>query len=330
MSNSKTPVTVVVGLILIIVVAIGVYVSDEPEIFDVKQRAAATALKTGLNGKAVGFVTTNTVIEVANTLLNKPGGYMTNDILPPFLFLDNIPAWEFGVLVQLRDLTRAMRKDLARSQSQSTEDPNLALVEPQFNFDNKSFILPRSEDEYQKGITEAKKYLRNLADPAQPNAQFYARSDNLRNWLQDIETRLGSMSQRLSASVGRRVMDTDLAGDAGAEQSTERAESEIDVRTPRFQVDDVFYEARGTAWAMLHFLKAIEVDFKSVLEKKNATVSLQQIIRELEATQEPVFSPIILNGDGMGLLSNHSLVMANYISRANAAIIDLRELLLQG
>ncbi|MGB2325796.1 MAG: DUF2333 family protein, partial [Pseudomonadales bacterium] len=42
------------------------------------------------------------------------------------------------------------------------------------------------------------------------------------------------------------------------------------------------------------------------------------------------WSPIILNGSGLGLVANHSLVMASYISRANAAIIDLRELLMQG
>jgi hypothetical protein len=29
-------------------------------------------------------------------------------------------------------------------------------------------------------------------------------------------------------------------------------------------------------------------------------------------------------------MANHSLIMASYISRANAAIIDLRNLLLQG
>jgi len=63
---------------------------------------------------------------------------------------------------------------------------------------------------------------------------------------------------------------------------------------------------------------------------KNALISVSQIIRELEASQQPVGSPIILNGSGFGMLANHSLVMANYISRANAAIIDLRELLSQG
>jgi hypothetical protein len=39
---------------------------------------------------------------------------------------------------------------------------------------------------------------------------------------------------------------------------------------------------------------------------------------------------MILNGSGFGVLANHSLVMASYISRANAAIIDLRDLLSQG
>jgi hypothetical protein len=57
---------------------------------------------------------------------------------------------------------------------------------------------------------------------------------------------------------------------------------------------------------------------------------VQQIIRELEATQQPLWSPIVLNGSGFGLLANHSLVMASYISRANASIIDLRRLLQQG
>jgi hypothetical protein len=41
-------------------------------------------------------------------------------------------------------------------------------------------------------------------------------------------------------------------------------------------------------------------------------------------------SPVILNGSGFGIFANHSLVMASYISRANAAVIDLRKLLEDG
>jgi hypothetical protein len=74
----------------------------------------------------------------------------------------------------------------------------------------------------------------------------------------------------------------------------------------------------------------VEHDFASVLENKNARVSLRQVIRELEATQQTLWSPMVLNGSGFGLFANHSLVMASYISRAHAALSDLRALLSQG
>jgi hypothetical protein len=54
------------------------------------------------------------------------------------------------------------------------------------------------------------------------------------------------------------------------------------------------------------------------------------VIRELEESQKPVWSPAILNGNPFGFFANHSLVMANYVSRANAAIIDLKSLLDRG
>jgi hypothetical protein len=144
-----------------------------------------------------------------------------------------------------------------------------------------------------------------------------------------VSTRLGSLSQRLSASVGQRRVNTDLAGESAARQSTDTA-GELEVKTSWMEIDDVFYEARGTSWALIHLLKAVEIDFATALEKKNALISLRQIIRELEATQSTIWSPVIMNGTEFGLVANHSLVMASYISRANAAIIDLQTLLEQG
>lgn len=280
-------------------------------------------------GTVTGAATTQTLINLGNVLLRKQGGFLSNDVSLPGVWMDNIPNWEYGVLIQMRDLSRALRKDFSRSQSQSTEDTDLAVAEPQFNFDSQSWILPASESEYRRGIDALIAYQTRLLDTQQPTAQFYARADNLTRWLGDVETRLGSLSQRLSASVGQKRLNTDLAGDNAATQSTTTA-SELEVKTPWREIDDVFYEARGASWALIQILRAVEVDFAATLEKKNATVSLRQIIRELESTQETVWSPIILNGSGLGLVANHSLVMASYISRANAAIIDLRELLMQG
>ncbi len=311
---------------LLIALALGFYWSREPETFSVRDTAALDS-----NGRplVVGTATTGTLIRVMDTLLEKPGGFLSNDIMPPGVWLDDIPSWEYGVLIQSRDLAKALREAFSRSQSQSTEDRSLARAESRFNFDNRSWALPASEAEYRDGIRELHNYLGRLVDEDQHNAQFFSRADNLRYWLSTVETRLGSLSQRLSASVGQRRLNIDLAGEDRAQRSTP-APVEMEVKTEWSQIDNVFYEARGSAWALLHFLKAVEVDFADVLEKKNARVSLQQIIRELEGTQQTVFSPMILNGGGFGMLANHSLVMASYISRANAAIIDLRELLAQG
>lgn len=317
-----------IGILLATIFILGIYWSSEPETFDVSAKAFSRAEERSAN-VVVGYITTSTLVEVASTLLEKRGGFLSNDMMPPGVWLDNIPNWEFGVLVQVRDLSRALRKDFSRSQSQSREDADLAVAEPQFNFDNNSWIFPASESEYRTGIEALERYLGRLSDSEESSAQFYARADNLRNWLADLETRLGSLSQRLSASVGQRRVNTDLAGEAEAAQSTATAD-ELTVKTSWSQLDDVFYEARGTAWALIHLLSAVEVDFAETLEKKNALVSLRQIIRELEGTQAPMRSPIILNGSGFGLFANHSLVMASYIARANAAIIDLRELLAQG
>ncbi|RMG27697.1 MAG: DUF2333 family protein [Gammaproteobacteria bacterium] len=317
-----------VGTWLVLSVLLGIYWSLPPDPFDVEAVARARA-EAHDDRLVTGYVFTSTLMRLAETLLEKPGGYLSNDRFPPGVWLDNLPNWEYGVLVMLRDGTQALRNHFSRSQSQSLEDPDLARAEPQFNFQNDSWMLPATEREYRKGLAALGRYLERLSDPRHRDAQFYARADNLRLYLEIVSKRLGGLSQRLSASVGQVRVNTDLAGEEGAAQATPTP-SEVEVRTPWLEIDDVFYEARGATWALLHLLRAIEIDFASVLQKKNAVVSLRQIIRELEYTQQPLLSPVVLNGSGFGLLANYSLTMANYIARANAALIDLRDLLQRG
>jgi hypothetical protein len=317
---------VLVALVIVffILVVWGWFKSQEPDTFDIHAKALSYVSQDQVGIK--GVATSVALLGVVEVMLD---GYVSNDILPPGVWLDNRANWEYGVLIQVRDLSKALREAYSRSQSQSVEDKALIIADPLFNFDNASWIMPNTEKEYRTGMVQIRDYLNRLVDGNQHSAQFYARADNLRYWLSTVESRLGSLSQRLSASVGQRRLNTDLAGDNAATQSTAKP-AEVEIKTPWFEIDDVFYEARGSSWALIHILKAVEIDFAEVLEKKNAGVSVQQIIRELEATQEVVFSPIILNGSGFGVLANHSLVMASYISRANAAIINLRELLSQG
>lgn len=315
-------------LLFLIFWLVGWYWSMSPDTFNVKDKVKAQATRSS-QVEVPGYTLTTAMILVTETMLNKPGGYLANDVMPPGVLLDNMPSWEFGVLEMTRDLALAMRKDFSRSQSQSVENPHIAKAVPQFNMDHNEWIFPAAESSYQKGVDLLYTYRAELVDPSRGESQFYTRADNLREWLKLVEKRLGSYSQRLSASVGSSRINTDLAGQRKARQSTPNMD-EKHIKTSWWKLDNTFYEAKGATWALLHYLRAVETEFADVLEDKNALVSLRQIIRELEATQQTVWSPMILNGDGFGMLANHSLVMANYISRANAALIELTELMNQG
>jgi len=181
------------GVVLLVFVVLGIYFSREPDIFWVNHSADA-------DSAVVGVPTTDTLIRVAETLLDKQGGYLTNDKMPPSVFLDNIPSWELGVVNQVRDLGRVMRDDYTRSQSQSKEDPDVAEGAPQFFFNNDSWIFPATESEYRDGIESFIDYRQRLID-GDPDTRFYARADNLREWLSQVEKRLGSLTRRLGNSV---------------------------------------------------------------------------------------------------------------------------------
>jgi hypothetical protein len=321
--------TTLVAAWLLAVAALMFWWDHEPARFDTRPAEVKVAPGAKPVPAVVGAETTQALIRVTRTLYDKRGGYLSNDLLPPGAIMDNVPNWEFGALTQARDFAKAFRNEFSRSQTQSTEDTDLQEADPLFSSPNDRWLLPSSESQYRKAVEHLEGYLARLNDADQYNAQFYARADNLADWLAVVEKRLGSLSQRLSASVGQVRIDTDLSGDRNAQQSTPAPSPQL-VQTPWLEIDDVFYEARGSTWALLHFLRAVEHDFAPVLRDKNALISLRQIVRELEETQHGLGSPMVLNGSPFGFFANHSLVMANYVSRANAAIIDLRRLLERG
>jgi len=317
---------VVVALYVLIVLALMWWWSYEPAQFEVVKFAQERSAQHN-QPMVAGSVVTTTLIGSAETLLDKRGGYLSNDKFPPGVLMDNVPNWEFGVLTATRDLAREMRNKFTRSQSQSEEDADLKEADPLFSSPNDRWLLPSSEGQYRKAIGHVEGYFVRLGKNDPNGAQFYARADSLADYLDVVSTRLGSLSQRLSASVGQIQLQGDAPVDATA---TPNAKGQQIVRTPWTKIDDIFYESRGYTWALLEQLKAIEVDFGPTLERKGAMVSLKQVIRELEESQKPVWSPLILNGSPFGFFANHSLVMANYVSRANAAIIDLKNLLNRG
>jgi hypothetical protein len=319
-------IAVLIAILAVLILIVMWWWDKEPEQFDPVTVTTAHMKEIG-RPMSTGAVTTYTLIRSVETLMDKRGGYLSNDKFPPGVFMDNIPNWEFGSLIASRDLSRALRNDFSRSQTQSTEDKDLGEADPLLNSPNDRWLLPSSESQYSKAADDLEKYLSRLSDAEDANAHFYARADNLADYLQTVSARLGSLSQRLSASVGQLKVDAAPNADVGANAGPAKA---VYVKTPWNKIDDNFYEARGYTWTLLEQLKAIRHDFAPILRSKNADASLQQVIRELEESQKSLGSPVVLNGSPFGFFANHSLVMANYISRANAAIIDLRGLLGRG
>jgi len=317
--------TLFLGFAAFIVLGITLFIwwaSIEPDVFDVTEEARIHSGDRNIKKLPEGYVYSSTLAKIGETLLNKNGGYITND--PMFnILMDNTPSWEAGALLVLRDAVSSLRNYLARSQSQSKENRNLAKAEPYFYFEANSWILPQTESEYQKGVNELHTYLNNLADPKKRRAKFYARADNLGQYLQVVEKRMGDISHRLTLSA---VQERDLKEASSLENVGRKYPS----KTPWLEVDNIFYEARGATWAFLHIFKAMRVDFYDTLESKGALETMDQIIDELEAAQADTWSPVVLNGGGFGIWANYSLTMANFVAHANANTIDLRELLIKG
>jgi len=158
-------------------------------------------------------------------------------------------------------------------------------------------------------------------------AQFYSRADNLWQYTEVVIKRLGGLSTRLTANSASGNYGpglSELEREAADEKGTTVA------KVTWLEIDDVFYEARGASWALLHILRAIKHDFEDILLDKRAMRTVDIMIKALENALTPILSPMILNGSGYGLFANYSLSMANYIARANAAALDLRDIMNRG
>ena len=112
-------------ILCIVMLTLSIYWSRSPSMFNVAENARQQIISEEGERAVPGSTTTAALITVATTMLDKPGGFLSNDVMPPSVMLDNMPNWEFGVLVQVRDLARALRNDMSRSQSQSLEDKDL-------------------------------------------------------------------------------------------------------------------------------------------------------------------------------------------------------------
>ena len=92
-----------VWIFLLLMAFLNWFWSLEPDSFDIVEKARMHANVDDPKQLVSGYVYTHTLAEIGHTLLNKNGGYISNDVALPSIAMDNIQNWEFGALVMLRD-----------------------------------------------------------------------------------------------------------------------------------------------------------------------------------------------------------------------------------
>ncbi|MHB0774397.1 DUF2333 family protein [Halomonas sp. WWR20] len=254
---------------------------------------------------APGEVTVATTVTLISTLLDKPGGFLRNDVMPPGVWLDNMPSWELGVLTQVRTMTATLDDSLSNGY--------FALGEAREALDTSSnrWLFPSAEERYAQAGDAITAYLQQLRDGG-TQATFNTDVQALDAWLSKVEALLETQTRQLAASVGDGlVRDAELQGMAQSHNSW-------------FEIDNVFYQARGNAWALKQLMKAMRRDFSDELSSQ-AQSTVTQLLAVLEASQARLWSPVVLNGSGFGFFANHSLMMANYTLRATSLVQQLRQ-----
>ncbi|WP_203234780.1 DUF2333 family protein [Modicisalibacter coralii] len=287
------PLLVLVVLYLIVCLGLGIWWSRRPADIDIAQVVAVQEAGNETAPAARGAVMVATLAATVETLLDKPGGFLHNDVFPPGVWLDNMPSWEYGVLEQARTLTRALPA------LNGGPSPALKTIQAELGTDSEDWLYPAAERSYAKALGALQGLQGNLGHDG---SGFVAEGDGLADWLLQVSQRFRRETQHLLANAD----DPEALRELGVD------EDDLPESTPWFRIDDTFYEARGEAWALTQLLRAARRDYADLFAKADADGHLERLIAELELAQRRVWSPVILNGSGFGIFANHSLVLANH------------------
>jgi hypothetical protein len=284
------------------VLLLGFLWDDEPESFNVALLAKeARGLDVGDDyNNVVSFVVLRNMIE---TLTHKGGGLISNDVFFPGVWMDNIPNWESGALIQIRAYVGAVKSDLKKGDLYDVFQSAYQLL----MIPHQSWRIPSVESEYRKAgeriesaINHPRKTTKKLSKKA------------FKSWLVGVEKDIDNKVYEL---ISNRSFMSD-----GEQDIEELKRKDLMISgSSRLNVDNVFYQARGMSWAIIQILEAAVLDYDGIIDKSELE-DIRSIVTYLKLTQNKLWSPVVLNGDGMGVLANHSITLASYLNQANKKI----------
>jgi hypothetical protein len=198
--------------------------------------------------------------------------WVANDpaFLPGYI-LDNMPAYQNGIMAALGRFATELRDRLARVRGSSAVDPQVESAAGRLNYPGDIWIFEwsstpvqsSSESQFRRGMEDLLQYNERLA---QGQAVFERRADNLLATLDRISDDLGAAS-------AAQTREVDL-----------NATSFLD-----FNADNLFYNIKGKLYAYYLILRAFESDFANVIQERNLQASWAELLNsaKLGATLYP-------------------------------------------
>jgi hypothetical protein len=190
--------------------------------------------------------------------------------LPGYL-LDNMPAYQGGIVNAVGRFTTELRDRIARVRGSSAVDADLESAAGRLNYPGDVWIFewsgtpvqPSSESQYRRGIEDLRRYNERLA---QGQAVYERRADNLLATLDRVSGDLGGASAALTVEV-----------DEGSSNFLD------------FNADEMFYSIKGKLYAYYLILRELEQDFPDVIREKNLHANWSDLLTSLRlgATLHP-------------------------------------------
>ena len=258
-------------------------------------------------GQPVGYATVTMIHDLMQAQLDGFGGWLPNDLpLTPGWFLDNQPNFQLGVLQTVRHSTRVLRDNLTRQRTSDAVHKETDVAYTAFANDPHRWAFPSAEGAFGRGNSALLRFRADLGG----KGSFYPRADNLIQLLDPFISELGAVTSLLH-----------------------KARTSQDVSW--FETDDNFYYSQGVAYAMLGVMRAVRIDFGTVLSDSitlGVVCGLLEITDQIiDALAETQFEPwLVTNGRKDGFLANHSSNLKAFLDDARQKMKSLVQILDQG
>lgn len=236
--------------------------------------------------------------------------WVAND--PPFLpgsLLDNMPAYQNGIMTALGRFTVELRDRVARARGSSAVDVDLEGAAGRINYPGDVWIFewsgtpvqPSSESQYRRGMDDLRRYNQRLA---QGQAVFERRADNLM-WTID------RISDDLGGSMAALSQETDL-----------HTTNFLD-----FNADNLFYNVKGKLYAYYIIMRELEHDYANIIRERNLHLIWDELLQSLRPGA--VLQPWVVTNGPMDsqAVPNHLAAQGFLLLRARTKLEEIVDIL---